>query len=343
MICSRASSRAPDWFPMSRSWRNFRRATTSPRRASIAGPAAIGSCCRGFSGAERPTTDKSRHRGDSRDRPLEDDRQSAPLAFAAGGVCRFAGGWTLPLAAAEVWTALSCWRSRRRRFSLSSSASCREPLGISRWSRVRAVGLGHQGCVAADRAPVTLLPHQAWLMTDAIVRTLFRLFVSHRMLLEWITAAQAKSARGSICSDSIGKWRAPSRSLVGAMLLVAWVRPSSWPLALPFVALWLLSPAVARWVSLPPAASIGRRLADPQRQMLRLIARRTWRFFETFVTPADHMLPPDNFQEDPAPVLAHRTSPTNLGLYLFSVVAARDFGWIGTVDATSGSRRRSSR
>src|SRR5260370_31932710 len=65
---------------------------------------------------------------------------------------------------------------------------------------------------------------------------------------------------------------------------------------------------------------------------LRLVARRTWRFFETFVTPEDHMLPPDNFQEDPKPVLAHRTSPTNIGVYLLSVIAARDFGWIGTVE-----------
>ena len=65
---------------------------------------------------------------------------------------------------------------------------------------------------------------------------------------------------------------------------------------------------------------------------LRLIARRTWRFFETFVTPADNMLPPDNFQEDPKPVVAHRTSPTNIGLYLLSAVAARDFGWAGTIE-----------
>ena len=65
---------------------------------------------------------------------------------------------------------------------------------------------------------------------------------------------------------------------------------------------------------------------------LRGVARRTWRFFETFVTPADQMLPPDNFQEDPVPVVAHRTSPTNLGLYLLSTVAARDFGWLGTLD-----------
>ena len=65
---------------------------------------------------------------------------------------------------------------------------------------------------------------------------------------------------------------------------------------------------------------------------MRLIARRTWRFFETFVTPADNMLPPDNFQEDPKPVVAHRTSPTNIGLYLLSAVAARDFGWAGTLE-----------
>jgi cyclic beta-1,2-glucan synthetase len=65
---------------------------------------------------------------------------------------------------------------------------------------------------------------------------------------------------------------------------------------------------------------------------LRLIARRTWRFFETFVTAEDHMLPPDNFQEAPKPVLAHRTSPTNLGLYLLAIIAARDFGWLGTLD-----------
>src|SRR5208282_4258170 len=84
-------------------------------------------------------------------------------------------------------------------------------------------------------------------------------------------------------------------------------------------------------------------------QALRLIARRTWRFFETFVTAADHMLPPDNFQEDPAPALAHRTSPTNLGLYLLSTVTARDFCWLGTteaaerLDATLGTMARLAR
>ena len=77
--------------------------------------------------------------------------------------------------------------------------------------------------------------------------------------------------------------------------------------------------------------------------MLRLTARRTWRFFETFVGPEDHALPPDNFQEEPTPVVAHRTSPTNLGLYLLSTIAAHDFGWLGTVAQSSGSKPRSER
>ena len=81
-----------------------------------------------------------------------------------------------------------------------------------------------------------------------------------------------------------------------------------------------------------PAGRLDVSVADAR--SLRLTARRTWRFFETFVTPVDHMLPPDNFQEDPAPALAHRTSPTNIGLYLLSVVSARDFGWIGNAEAT---------
>ena len=93
-----------------------------------------------------------------------------------------------------------------------------------------------------------------------------------------------------------------------------------WPLVLPFAVLWLASPAIARWTSLAPAAATRLSIAADDRRALRLIARRTWRFFETFVTPADHMLPPDNFQEDPKPVVAHRTSPTNIGLYLLSAV-----------------------
>src|SRR5260370_1062649 len=108
---------------------------------------------------------------------------------------------------------------------------------------------------------------------------------------------------------------------------------ATWPLALPLATLWIASPAIARWTSRSPPVAGRLPMSDGDARILRLTARRTWRFFETFVTAADHMLPPDNFQEDPAPVLAHRTSPTNLGLYLLSTASARDFGWTGTIEA----------
>ncbi len=96
--------------------------------------------------------------------------------------------------------------------------------------------------------------------------------------------------------------------------------------------LWIASPAIAVWISLSPPVAGHLAVAEVDARALRLIARRTWRYFETFVTADDHMLPPDNFQEDPQPVLAHRTSPTNMGLYLLSAVSARDFGWTGTIE-----------
>ena len=118
-----------------------------------------------------------------------------------------------------------------------------------------------------------------------------------------------------------------------AAILVPFGPPGAWLFATPFVLLWALSPVVAHWISLPPRAAGAQPLSADDARTLRLTARRTWRFFETFVGPEDHALPPDNFQEEPTPVVAHRTSPTNLGLYLLSAIAAHDFGWLGTVAA----------
>ena len=179
---------------------------------------------------------------------------------------------------------------------------------------------------------VAFMPDQAWRMGDAIVRTLARLFVTRRHLLEWTTAAQAggrpRLGPGGFYREMAG---GTALGLALAAAAVA-VMPSSWPVALPFALLWLGAPALAAWVSRSPAVPRRLAMADPDARALRLTARRTWRFFETFVTPADNMLPPDNFQEDPKPVVAHRTSPTNIGLYLLSAVAARDFGWAGTTE-----------
>ncbi len=176
-----------------------------------------------------------------------------------------------------------------------------------------------------------LIDH-AWRMGDAIVRTLIRLYVTRRRLLEWTTAAQSQGKprldlRGFYCRMAGGTTL--GFALSAGVIAFA---PLHWPLVVPFALLWLSAPALALYSSRSPAVARGLAMSDRHARDLRLIARRTWRFFETFVTPAENMLPPDNFQEDPKPVIAHRTSPTNLGLYFLSAIAARDFGWAGTTE-----------
>ena len=141
-----------------------------------------------------------------------------------------------------------------------------------------------------------------------------------------MTAAHAR-ARHDL--DLAGSYRSMAGGVgiaVASGFLVLVVKPSAALVAAPFIVLWVLSPLVARWVSLTPRESTDRELSDADARTLRLIGRRTWRFFETFVTPEDHGLPPDNYQEEPDPVVAHRTSPTNIGMYLLSTVTARDMG-----------------
>src|SRR5690606_26228543 len=93
--------------------------------------------------------------------------------------------------------------------------------------------------------------------------------------------------------------------------------------------LWLLAPVIAWWISLP-VSSRESRLTEKQFSFLRSLSRKTWSFFEAFAGPEDNWLPPDNYQEDPVSVVAHRTSPTNIGLSLLANLSAYDFGYIIT-------------
>ncbi|HEX7399692.1 MAG TPA: glucoamylase family protein, partial [Candidatus Limnocylindrales bacterium] len=240
--------------------------------------------------------------------------------------------WTLPSVSAWVWTA----------FVLASvlvpaalpvvGGLLPQRKGISKRSHARAVGADLSLAAAHVGLGITFLTHQAWLMVDAIARTLTRLYVTRRNLLEWTTAAQAK-ASGAL--DAAGFYRPMAGGVVIAAavaVLVLAVKPGAGPIAAPFVVLWLAAPLVARRASQPPPESAAEQLSPADVASLRRTARRTWRFFEAFVGPGDHGLPPDNFQDDPRPAIAHRTSPTNIGMYLLATVTARDFGWIGTLE-----------
>src|SRR6185312_15691560 len=157
------------------------------------------------------------------------------------------------------------------------------------------------------------LPHEALYGLDAIVRTLWRMGVSGRHLLQWQTSSDAERT-SSNAPGALWRlmWIGPLLALVLTVVL-ALQRPMVLLLAEPLLLLWLCSPGFAWWISQPRRASAFAPSGSQQR-FLRALARRTWAYFDTHVGPADHWLPPDNMQEDPEPVVAHRTSPTNIGM-----------------------------
>jgi cyclic beta-1,2-glucan synthetase len=253
---------------------------------------------------------------------------SAPASYAA-----LLLGWTLPAGDAALWTGFIVATNAIPTLMPVVAQILPRRTGIAPLSHLRALGADLWLATRQIAFQVVLLPHQAALMADAISRTLYRLIFSHRNLLEWVTAAQSTQ------SDRLGLGGA-YRSMGGGVLLALGAAfllfrddRADWRLGAPFVVIWLACPIVAVWISRisPDAGRLS--LSATDTEALRGIARRTWRYFETFVTPEHHSLPPDNFQEDPRPVIANRTSPTNIGLYLLSIISARDFGWIGTRDA----------
>jgi len=173
---------------------------------------------------------------------------------------------------------------------------------------------------------------QAWVTSDAIVRTLYRLAISHRKLLEWTTTAQSKIATSNSLAGSYRRMSGGILLVLALTLLLVDRHRVPW-MAVPLLLAWLCAPMIARSVSRPARPAQRENLSAGDRHRLRIMARQTWSFFDTFVTAEQNMLPPDNFQEIPNAVVANRTSPTNIGLYLLSVASAREFGWIGTLDA----------
>ncbi|OOG58792.1 carbohydrate-binding protein [Polaromonas sp. C04] len=174
------------------------------------------------------------------------------------------------------------------------------------------------------------LLQESLMAVDAIGRALYRMTISHRRLLQWTTAAAAQSAaKTGLAALTRQHWRAP----VAALLLFGGLYAANTPyplLALTLCVLWAASAPWTWWVSRERPARQDAALPARDQAYLEGIARDTWRFFERSVGPGDNHLPPDNVQTLPHDLVAHRTSPTNIGLYLLSAACARQFGWIGT-------------
>nr|WP_223296758.1 glucoamylase family protein [Thiorhodovibrio frisius] len=219
-------------------------------------------------------------------------------------------------------------------------SALRKP-GDLRWSAhlaaaVRAVGQR----LTQALFNLACLPYEAYFSLDAVIRTLWRLGISRRGLLEWTSSGDLDSTGKALGTHYRTMWIAPALALfTGAVL--AWRAPMLGLAVAPLLLAWLVAPLLAWWMS-RPLAHHAAHLSAEQIGFLHKNTRKTWAFFETFVGADDHWLPPDNVQEHPLAVVAHRTSPTNMGVSLLANLAAYDFGYLpaGELIARTGEALR---
>jgi len=195
-----------------------------------------------------------------------------------------------------------------------------------------AAHLRQAGAAIAEnfrRAPIALacLPYEAWFSADAIARTLWRLVVTRRNLLQWAPSSEVeRTTKDGFLRSIRTMWFAPAVAVATAVAILE-LNPAAFWLAAPVLLSWLVSPLLMSWLGRPRSRRAAA-LSLEQSAFLGRLARRTWLFFETHVGPDDHWLPPDNVQEHPSVMVAHRTSPTNIGLALLSNLTALDFGYL---------------
>ena len=236
-------------------------------------------------------------------------------------------GWLVLPGQALIWTALTVAAPSAYLFTdLVTSLARGRRRGAAR-STLRQLA-DHSG---RWLLAIVFMAHEAWVAADSIARTLWRVYVSRRRMLEWTSAAHSAA---QVADGRIGTWvemvAAPALATAIA-LVIAIVEPAGLPGAAPLLLLWFASPEIAHLISRPKRA-VADTLGAEDRIYLRQVARRTWFFFETFAGPNDNWLPPDNYQTSPHEEIAHRSSPTNVGMLFLSSLAAWDFGHIGLRD-----------
>ncbi|MPZ45690.1 MAG: cyclic beta 1-2 glucan synthetase [Betaproteobacteria bacterium] len=237
-------------------------------------------------------------------------------------------GWTW-LAPAWLWTAAMLGIVAIPTLAAAVVGATRKPDDIRHATHFAAASRAAAGQLSEVMFALACLPYEAYVSIHAIATTAWRMLVTRRGLLDWTTSSESERvADASLRASWRAMWFAPSLAAASAIHLAVFA-PASLAAATPILLLWFLSPAIAWWLSAPVPVRAAR-LSAQQTDFLRRSARRTWDFFETFVTAQDHWLPPDNYQEHPASAVAHRTSPTNMGLALLANLAARDFGYISS-------------
>lgn len=204
----------------------------------------------------------------------------------------------------------------------------RKPIGMLFGQYVTTIMRGVQRSTLQLIFYLCCLPHEAWYSLSAIFRTGWRMMISKQHLLEWTPSDQINQRlRGTMAEWLVNLWIGPALALIATSFLLIHKRFECLLFASPLLTLWFLSPIITAWLS-QPLKDRKPKLDPAQIRFLHTMARKTWDFFDRYLTPENHWLPPDNYQETPIEALARRTSPTNMGLLLLANLSAYDFGYL---------------
>ncbi len=238
-----------------------------------------------------------------------------------------AGGWLFAPGSAGFWTLLVATVVFLPTLLGAAIELVRKPQARAWLVHLILAGKSAGRPIMVAFLSLVFLPYEAVISVDAILRSGVQMLFTRRGLLLWHLPSYARrNARKTLTDFVIEMWAAPA--MAAGLTLILWhTRSAEWFYWAPLLLLWFISPVIGWWISLP-LVSPAPNLSAEQRQFLRASARRTWRFFSDFVGPLENWLPPDNFQEYPAAVIASRTSPTNIGMSLLANLAAYDLGYI---------------
>ena len=235
-------------------------------------------------------------------------------------------GWTV-LSSAWFWTLAALGIILIPSLIVSVLDVFKKPADVTLEQHIATAVRSARWHFAQDLFTLICLPYEAFFSLEAVLLTTWRLIITHKKLLQWNPSGNPdRNSRSDLIGSYRTMWICPIMAITVSIILSA-IKPEVLAVAGSILGLWFASPAIVWWIS-RPLTNRRERLSTAQTLFLRKLSRKTWAFFETFIGPDDNWLPPDNYQEYPTPVIAHRTSPTNMGLALLANLSAYDFNFI---------------
>lgn len=171
----------------------------------------------------------------------------------------------------------------------------------------------------------SVLPYKAYMSLKAIIKTIYRMSVTHKYLLEWTTSEQAeKQAKNGIKNYYLNMW---INVILGILMIAIGILylPGSIILGV----IWLIAPAICCYISKENVIEAPLiKLNQDEKEYLKRIGKDTWEYFNQYINKENNYLPPDNYQEDRKEKVVYRTSSTNIALGLLAVISAYDLKYI---------------